>query len=117
MRTLKALSTAMLKGFFRDKMAFFFAVIFPLMFLVLFGGILTDQGTSMQVLYPSILVLGLYFLFSGHNRPGGGFVGGLVVGAALALRYVSGGAAAVRSTFRIPPHVILGTGLLLAAFW
>ena len=72
--------------------------------------------TSMQVLYPSILVLGLYFLFSGHNRPGGGFVGGLVVGAALALRYVSGGAAAVRSTFRIPPHVILGTGLLLAAF-
>jgi len=46
MRTLKALSTAMLKGFFRDKMAFFFAVIFPLMFLVLFGGILTDQGES-----------------------------------------------------------------------
>lgn len=46
MTTLKALSTAMLKGFFRDKMAFFFAVIFPLMFLVLFGGILTDQGTS-----------------------------------------------------------------------
>ena len=37
MTTLKALSTAMLKGFFRDKMAFFFAVIFPLMFLVLFG--------------------------------------------------------------------------------
>ncbi len=36
----------MLKGFFRDKMAFFFAVIFPLMFLVLFGGILTDQGES-----------------------------------------------------------------------
>ncbi len=46
MRTLKALSTAMLKGFFRDKMAFFFAVIFPLMFLVLFGGILVDQGES-----------------------------------------------------------------------
>ena len=36
----------MLKGFFRDKMAFFFAVIFPLMFLVLFGGIFTNQGAS-----------------------------------------------------------------------
>lgn len=46
MRTLKALSTAMLKGFFRDKMAFFFSLIFPLMFLVLFGGIFTDQGIS-----------------------------------------------------------------------
>ncbi len=72
--------------------------------------------TSMRILYPSILTLALYFVFAGHNRPGGGFVGGLVVGAALALRYVSGGAAAVRSTFRLPPHVFLGTGLFLSAF-
>ncbi len=72
--------------------------------------------TSIRILYPSILVLAIYFVFSGHNRPGGGFVGGLVVGAALALRYVSGGAAAVRSTFRVPPHVILGLGLLLSSF-
>ncbi len=46
MTSLKALSRAMLKGFFRDRMAFFFALIFPLMFLVLFGGIFTDQGES-----------------------------------------------------------------------
>jgi multicomponent Na+:H+ antiporter subunit A len=72
--------------------------------------------TSMRILYPSILTLALYFVFAGHNRPGGGFVGGLVVGAALALRYVSGGAAAVRSTFRLPPHVFLGAGLCLSAF-
>lgn len=71
--------------------------------------------TSIRVLFPSILVLAVYFVFSGHNRPGGGFVGGLVIGAALALRYVSGGAAAVRSTFRVPPHVILGVGLLMSA--
>ena len=72
--------------------------------------------TSIRILFPSILVLALYFVFSGHNRPGGGFVGGLVVGAALALRYVSGGAAAVRSTFHLPPLVILGTGLFLSSF-
>ena len=71
--------------------------------------------TSMKVLYPSILVLGLYFLVAGHNRPGGGFVGGLVVGGGLALRYVSGGAQAVRSTFRLPPHLFLGLGLLMSA--
>lgn len=56
-----------------------------------------------------------YFLFVGHNLPGGGFVGGLVAGAAVSLRYVSGGATAVRSTFRMPSHVILGVGLTLSA--
>ncbi len=71
--------------------------------------------TSMKVLYPSILVLAIYFLLAGHNRPGGGFVGGLVVGGALALRYVSGGVNAVRSTFRLPPHLFLGIGLLTSA--
>jgi multicomponent Na+:H+ antiporter subunit A len=71
--------------------------------------------TSIKILYPSILVLALYFVFAGHNRPGGGFVGGLVVGAALALRYVAGGAAAVRSTFRLPPHLFLGLGLLMSS--
>ena len=37
---------AMAKGFFRDKMALFFSVLFPLMFLVLFGALLSDQGAS-----------------------------------------------------------------------
>ena len=37
---------AMAKGFFRDKMAFFFSVLFPLMFLLLFGALLSDQGAS-----------------------------------------------------------------------
>lgn len=46
MRAFASLATAMAKGFFRDKMAVFFAILFPLMFLVLFGGLLTDIGTS-----------------------------------------------------------------------
>lgn len=32
-----------------------------------------------------ILTLGLYLFFSGHNAPGGGFVGGLVLAAAFVL--------------------------------
>ncbi len=71
--------------------------------------------TSMRVLYPSVIVLGLYFLLAGHNRPGGGFVGGLMVGSALALRYVAQGHRAVGSSFRLPAHVILGLGLMIAA--
>ena len=70
---------------------------------------------SIKVLYHSILVLALYFEFAGHNLPGGGFVGGLIAGAAVSLRYVSGGAEAVRTTFRAPSHVILGFGLFLSS--
>jgi len=36
----------MMVGFLRDKLALFFAILFPLMFLVLFGGIFSDQGIA-----------------------------------------------------------------------
>ena len=42
----KALSVAIVKGFVRDKTSVFFAVVFPLMFLVLFGGLFADQTQS-----------------------------------------------------------------------
>jgi ABC-2 type transport system permease protein len=41
-----SLSTAILKGFIRDRQAVFFSIFFPLMFLVLFGGIFSDQSQS-----------------------------------------------------------------------
>ena len=41
-----ALSLAILRGFVRDRTALFFAVIFPLMFLVLFGALLSNQDQS-----------------------------------------------------------------------
>lgn len=46
MKPFRAISIAILKGFFRDKASVFFAIIFPLMFLVLFGGIFSDQTSS-----------------------------------------------------------------------
>ncbi|WP_229054750.1 ABC transporter permease [Aeromicrobium sp. Leaf350] len=45
-RPLKALTVAMFKGFVRDRMTLFWAIAFPLMFLVLFGGIFTSQGEA-----------------------------------------------------------------------
>lgn len=42
-RGLRSLSRAMALGFIRDKTSLFFTVLFPLMFLVLFGGIFSDQ--------------------------------------------------------------------------
>jgi ABC-2 type transport system permease protein len=41
-----SLAMAMAKGFWRDRAAVFFAVIFPLMFLLLFGTLFSDGGTS-----------------------------------------------------------------------
>ena len=50
----------------------------------------------MRLLFTVVMVGSLYLLFVGHNQPGGGFVGGIVAGAAIALRYISGGIGEVR---------------------
>ena len=71
--------------------------------------------TSVRVLYHSMWVLSLYFLFAGHNQPGGGFIGGLVAGAAIALRYVAGGVDEVRTAVPIGPWTVLGGGLLISS--
>ena len=67
-----------------------------------------------RLVFHSALMLGLFLLFTGHNRPGGGFVGGLVAGAALSLRYVAGGIDEVRSALPVRPWTLLGTGLATA---
>lgn len=43
-RSLLRLAWVMWVGFLRDKAALFFFLLFPLMFLVLFGGLLRDEG-------------------------------------------------------------------------
>jgi ABC-2 type transport system permease protein len=44
--SLRSLSLAMAKGFIRDRTALFFTILFPLMFLVIFGLLLRDTGQS-----------------------------------------------------------------------
>jgi multisubunit Na+/H+ antiporter MnhB subunit len=68
-----------------------------------------------QVIFYPVLVGAAWLLFAGHNQPGGGFVGGLVVGTAITLRYLAGGLDEVRGLTRVRPWTILGTGLLVAA--
>jgi len=43
---MKSLSLAIARGFFRDRTALFFTILFPLMFLVLFGGLFSDQDAA-----------------------------------------------------------------------
>lgn len=46
MTAFKSLATAMVKIFYRDKATLFFTFVFPLMFLVVFGLLFRDVGTS-----------------------------------------------------------------------
>jgi multisubunit Na+/H+ antiporter MnhB subunit len=70
--------------------------------------------TVLDGVFRAAIVFALFLFFAGHNAPGGGFVGGLVAGAALALRYVAGGVREVRHVAPWPPEVILGIGLFVA---
>ncbi|MEO5708396.1 MAG: ABC transporter permease [Nocardioidaceae bacterium] len=45
MTAFRAVALAIVKGFLRDKMSMFFAVVFPLMFLVLFGGVFNYESS------------------------------------------------------------------------
>ncbi len=67
-----------------------------------------------RLVFHSALMVSLFLLFAGHNQPGGGFVGGLVFGAAVAVYYVAGGIDDVRAVSRLAPWTILGSGLVLS---
>lgn len=70
--------------------------------------------TAVRAVFHTAVLFSIFLLFAGHNAPGGGFVGGLVAGAALVLRYVQGGAGEVRNTIAVAPHLVLGAGLAIA---
>lgn len=40
------------------------------------------------IIYPFVLMIGLYIILNGHNSPGGGFQGGAVLATALISRYL-----------------------------
>ena len=67
------------------------------------------------MIFPAIMVLSIYFFFSGHNAPGGGFAGGLTAGLALVLRYLAGGRYELGEAVPIDAGKILGLGLALSA--
>nr|WP_216645216.1 Na+/H+ antiporter subunit A [Isoptericola halotolerans] len=68
-----------------------------------------------RVIFHAMVVFALFLLFSGHNAPGGGFAAGLMVGIALAVRYLAGGRYELGEALPIQPGLLLGTGLFLSA--
>ena len=69
---------------------------------------------SARLVFPTIMVLSVYFLFAGHNAPGGGFAGGLVAGLALVVRYLAGGRYELGEAAPVDAGLLLGLGLLFA---
>lgn len=69
---------------------------------------------GVETLFTTVLAFSLFFLFVGHNAPGGGFIGGLVAAAALVLRFLAFGGDSVRQAARVPAPVYLGLGLVIA---
>lgn len=70
--------------------------------------------TIVDAVSRTAVLFAVFLLFAGHNAPGGGFVGGLVIGAALVLRHVAGGVDDVNRVLPVRSSVLLGGGLLLA---
>ncbi|MEM7286431.1 MAG: MnhB domain-containing protein [Actinomycetota bacterium] len=68
--------------------------------------------TTLNAVFHTIIVFSLFLHFAGHNAPGGGFIAGLVAGAGLILRVITG-RETLRSRIAIPPHLLLGAGVLL----
>jgi len=70
--------------------------------------------TATRLLMPLLLMFAVYLVLRGHNEPGGGFVGGLVVAGAFILYAIAYGADAARRALLVDPSRLLGVGLLVA---
>ncbi|HTL43393.1 MAG TPA: Na+/H+ antiporter subunit B [Vicinamibacterales bacterium] len=70
--------------------------------------------TATRVLMPLLLLFAVFLLLRGHNEPGGGFVGGLVVAASFVLYAIAFGVEAGRRALLVRPSTLLGIGLLTA---
>ena len=81
---------------------------------VLPGDYLALPAVLARLLLPVAGMVSLFFLLRGHNEPGGGFVGGLVMATAVILQYMVGGVVWVESRTRLHPQHWIALGLLCA---
>jgi multicomponent Na+:H+ antiporter subunit B len=65
-------------------------------------------------LFPVVLLVSVYITFRGHNAPGGGFIGGLIAGAAFIIRYLAGTPLTNRRHRALNPTTYIGVGLAIA---
>lgn len=70
--------------------------------------------TTARLLQPLLLLFSIFLLLTGHNQPGGGFIGALTAAAAFALLVFSHGPLRARASLGIEPRTLCALGLLTA---
>ena len=70
--------------------------------------------TTLKLLQPLLVMFSVFLLLFGHNAPGGGFAGGLMLSSVFALHTIAFDVAAARSALRVHPRQLIAVGLLLA---
>jgi multicomponent K+:H+ antiporter subunit A len=78
-------------------------------------GVMMMPAVLVRLLLPVAAMVSLFFLLRGHNAPGGGFVGGLILSITLILQYLVGGTVWTESRTRVHPQLSIALGLLCAA--
>jgi multicomponent Na+:H+ antiporter subunit B len=71
--------------------------------------------TASRYLMLLLVFFSVFMLLRGHNEPGGGFVGGLLIAGAFALYALAYEAKAARRLLRLDPRSIVGGGLITTA--
>ncbi|MBX3360224.1 MAG: Na+/H+ antiporter subunit B [Phycisphaeraceae bacterium] len=70
--------------------------------------------TATRFLMPLILVFSVVIMLQGHNKPGGGFIGGLLAAAAFSLHALAFNPAETRASLRFDLRSIIAIGLLIS---
>ena len=71
-------------------------------------------STATRFLLPLLLLFSVFLLLRGHNAPGGGFAGGLVVAGAWTLYAIAQGLDDARRLLGVEPRKLITAGLLVA---
>jgi multicomponent Na+:H+ antiporter subunit B len=61
-----------------------------------------------------MVAFSVFVMLRGHNEPGGGFIGGLIAAAAIAIYGIAAGPDAVRRALKADPLAFAGFGVVLA---
>ncbi len=70
--------------------------------------------TATRALLPLMVLFSVFMVLRGHNEPGGGFIGGLVVSAAFSLYALAAGVQAARTALRVEPRTLIAFGLSIS---
>lgn len=71
-------------------------------------------ATGARTMVPTLALFSLFLLIVGHDLPGGGFAGGLLVSAALLMVFFAFGVRGLRRAVPVDPEILTGVGLGLA---